>query len=525
MKHIKNFISAVISFLVIAMMFSISAFAEDPTYTIAVRNEATGYTYEAYQIFSGTYASEKLADITWGSGITEAGKTALYNKYSIPAASRTAEAVAEAIEADDSSNRARELAKCLNDAAGALDNAIAMPYSESIVIGSSAAFKGYAASSLHAGYYLVVNKSIPAGDDSVYSDYIVQLVNDVAVEPKSEKPASLKKVQDINDSDTTPQLSALQDSADYDIGDKVPFTLTATLPADYDKYEQYYLKLEDDMSKGLSLDKSITIFFGAEDTTGDTVSPSVSQESSYTGGKVYSYTIPDLKESNPNLTSGDVITIKYEAILNSNAVIGSAGNPNKYRIEFSNNPNEGGLDGPKGTTPWDENVVFTYQTIFNKADTDHHALTGADFKLEKLVNGIYTDVTTFGSGSNRPTKTGSTSGSTFTFSGLADGQYRLTEITTPAGYNTISPIVFTISASHDTTSDHPALIALTGTDGADFTMTPNVTDGSLTAEIVNKSGIALPSTGGTGTTLFRITGVLVVILAGFFFVSSGRKKH
>ena len=76
MKHTKNFLSALISLFVIAAMFAVPAYAENDTYTIAVRNEAEGYTYEAYQIFSGTYANGKLADITGGSGITEAGKTA-----------------------------------------------------------------------------------------------------------------------------------------------------------------------------------------------------------------------------------------------------------------------------------------------------------------------------------------------------------------------------------------------------------------------------------------------------------------
>ena len=349
----------------------------------------------------------------------------------------------------------------------------------------------------------------------------------MAVEPKSDKPSSLKKVKDKNDSDTNSQYSALQDSADYNIGDKVPFTLTATLPADFDKYDQYYFKFEDDMSVGLSLDsRSMRMYFGEADTEGQVITPSVFPlESSYTEGRLYSYTISDLKDMEHVLTGGDVIRIEYTATLTSDAVIGSAGNPNKYRIEFSNNPNQGGLNGPKGTTPWDENVVFTYKTIFNKIDNENNPLTGADFKLEKLVDGTYTDVTTLGTSSNHPTKTGSTSGSTFTFSGLADGQYRLTEITTPAGYNTISPIVFTISAQHDTASDHPALISLSGTDGDSFTMSADETAGSLSANIVNKAGIALPSTGGTGTALFRIAGVAVVILAGFFFVSSGRKKH
>ena len=36
----------------------------------------------------------------------------------------------------------------------------------------------------------------------------------------------------------------------------------------------------------------------------------------------------------------------------------------------------------------------------------------------------------------------------FTLSGLDDGEYTLTETVTPAHYNTISPITFTVTADH-----------------------------------------------------------------------------
>lgn len=77
--------------------------------------------------------------------------------------------------------------------------------------------------------------------------------------------------------------------------------------------------------------------------------------------------------------------------------------------------------------------------------------------------------------------------------------YRLTETTTPSGYNTIDPIQFTITADHEVQSAVPALKALTGTDGAEFTMTANLDQASLTANVKNKPGIVLPATGGLGT--------------------------
>ena len=162
--------------------------------------------------------------------------------------------------------------------------------------------------------------------------------------------------------------------------------------------------------------------------------------------------------------------------------------------------------------------------MFNKVDKDNNPLTGADFKLEKKVNGEWVDVTTLGSGNNKPTKTGSTAGSTFEFKGLDDGDYKLTETTTPEGYNTIDPIEFTITASHDVTSDDPRLTALTGTGGEEFTMTPDLSEGSLTADVINEKGSTLPETGGIGTIIFYVLGSLLVVGCGIVLISKRRME-
>ena len=51
--------------------------AADSTYTITINNTATGHTYQAYQIFAGNLETKDgktlLTNITWGSGVTEAG--------------------------------------------------------------------------------------------------------------------------------------------------------------------------------------------------------------------------------------------------------------------------------------------------------------------------------------------------------------------------------------------------------------------------------------------------------------------
>ena len=107
---------------------------------------------------------------------------------------------------------------------------------------------------------------------------------------------------------------------------------------------------------------------------------------------------------------------------------------------------------------------------------------------------------------------------TFTFAGLDDGDYRLSETKTPVGYNTIEPIEFTVTAQHDMT-----LTSLSGnTVTGEIVMTANLTEGSLSATVVNNKGAQLPETGGMGTTLFYVLGGVLVVGAGVLLVVKRR---
>ncbi len=191
-------------------------------------------------------------------------------------------------------------------------------------------------------------------------------------------------------------------------------------------------------------------------------------------------------------------------------------------------------------SPHDKNIVFTYKTVFNKVDSTNKALAGADFTLYKKVNGSWTDVTPLGSGENKPYKTISdatngTKNSVFTFTGLDDGEYKLSETTTPNGYNTMDDIFFTITAEHETESDNPTLTSLKGTqvkeDGtawtgsATFTATSDTATGSLTSDITNYKGSELPTTGGIGTTIFYILGAILVAGAAVVLVARKRSEN
>ena len=111
----------------------------------------------------------------------------------------------------------------------------------------------------------------------------------------------------------------------------------------------------------------------------------------------------------------------------------------------------------------------------------------------------------------------------FKITGLDDGAYRLTETKTPDGYNIIEPIIFTVTAEHDVESDTPGLTSLNGNKvSGEIAFTPNLGEGSLTATVVNQSGIQLPETGGMGTTLFYIAGAVLVIGAAVLLVTRRR---
>ena len=510
MKHIKKLASLL---LVLVMVFALAttAFAEETTYSITINNSTAGHTYEAYQIFTGDLATNEagnkvLSNIVWGSGVSEAGQTALGD----------AAAKAETLKTEaDAKAFAKAVAPYLTTAAGSANT---------VTDGK------YVISGLAAGYYLVKDQdgSLTNDNDS-YTEYIIQVVGNVTATPKSDVPEVQKKVKDINDSTDTTKTD-WQDSADYDIGDSIPFQLKATLADNVSSYTTYKVVFHDTLSKGLTYNNDAKVYIGDTETNGFTVTATVNAD----GTTTLTVSCDDVKALGAGNSS--VITVEYTAKLNENAVLGSAGNPNEVYLEYSNNPNkseEG--NNETGETPKDVVIVFTYKTIINKVDSENTPLTGAAFKLEKLIKGkdgaadTWTTVKEF---------TVDETTTSFTFSGLDDGQYKLTETKTPAGYNTIDPIYFVIEATHDETADAPTLKTLNAyltdangnkqtemKDGESVNIdlgTVDLTAGSITTTVVNKSGSELPSTGGIGTTIFYVLGGVLVLAAVVLLVTKKR---
>ena len=511
MKHSKKLASLLLA-LVMALSLAVTAFADEPTtYSITINNSTAGHTYEAYQIFTGDLATNEagnkvLSNIVWGSGVSEAGQTALGD----------AAAKAETLKTEaDAKAFAKAVAPYLTTAAGSANT---------VTDGK------YVISGLAAGYYLVKDQDGSLiGDNDSYTEYIIQVVGNVTATPKSDVPEVQKKVKDINDSTDTTKTD-WQDSADYDIGDSIPFQLKATLADNVSSYTTYKVVFHDTLSKGLTYNNDAKVYIGGTETNGFAVTATVNAD----GTTTLTVSCDDVKALDASNSS--VITVEYTAKLNENAVLGSAGNPNEVYLEYSNNPNKSEKgNNETGETPKDVVIVFTYKTIINKVDSENKPLTGAAFKLEKLIKGKDGDADTWTTVKEFAVDETTTS---FTFSGLDDGQYKLTETKTPVGYNTIDPIYFVIEATHGETADAPTLKTLNAyltdangnkqtemKDGESVNIdlgTVDLTAGSITTTVVNKSGSKLPSTGGIGTTIFYVLGGVLVLAAVVLLVTKKR---
>lgn len=115
------------------------------------------------------------------------------------------------------------------------------------------------------------------------------------------------------------------------------------------------------------------------------------------------------------------------------------------------------------------------------------------------------------------------------FVGLGEGTYTLTETVTPAGYNTIDPISFTITCELPEkveTGDEKCTWTITGWPTTEDGESGVVNNGGIfAADIINKSGSLLPSTGGIGTTIFYVVGGILVIGAGILLVAKKRMSN
>ena len=453
--------------LVLAM--AVPAFADETTYTIST--DQANHTYEVYQIFTGDLSVKTLSNVKWGANTKNRGTA------------KIGDAVDSTVLAAIEGLKGKTDAEILEGIESYVDFTTA-PAAE-VTSAKSA--------SVQAGYYIIKDKdSSQDGKYDAYTNYIVQVAGNVKITPKSSVPTVKKEVKDINDSTET-ALGEWQKDADHDVNDQVLFRLTGTLPENYATYTTYEYIFHDTMSKGLTFaPASVEIYLGDEETGTkiDVSKYTVSTQSGANDGTEITIKFADLKTA-VNATSDNKITVVYKATLNEQSVIGSAGNPNKVYLEFSNNPNGEGT----GKTPEDTVIVFTYKVAANKVDGNDEKLAGAGFKLSKfdkesdswkLVG--YQNVKLDARGNpvetNGRYEVANATDTSFAWNRIDDGKYKLEEVVTPAGYNTIDPVEFDVVAGHaNLTLSSLSGTKTTGTVG-EYTFTANAAEGSLTTNIV-----------------------------------------
>ena len=387
---------------------------------------------------------------------------------------------------------------------------------------------------IEQGYWLFADVTNLSGQHQSNSLIIVDTKNDsqLTITPKASTPVFEKKVKDIDDTQVgILENAAWVDSADHDIGDNVPFKLTATLASQHQEYDAYKLIFHDTLAAGLTIDQIKYSGLPADNNAGKQYvvkmytskaaadnDANVNDGVDVTGffdfeavaagnGSTQITVTCDNINIIPNVTATTAFLVYYEAVLNENAVLGNPGNPNEAYLEFSNDP----YTDQTGKTGTDKVVVFTYQLQVDKIDEQNHPLAGAEFTLYKYDSNNKDYLIEMPLAADE-------SETQFIWSGLDDGYYRLVETTVPAGYNEMAPIDFTIYANHPESSDNPQLIELSG----GVLGTGDITIGQIQKNIVNKTGTVLPETGAEGTFFLITTSTVLVVVAAVFMIT--RKK-
>jgi len=570
MKAMKKILALVLG-IVMALALSVTAFAAaDTQHTITITNAdpAKQHTYEAYQVLAGVVETvdgkQQLTKITWGAGVNgEALLTALKADATLGAS------FAGATNAVDV---ARILAG-FGDDSTALD-AFALLVGQNLkagsVAGTSTETKSpYTINVVGDGYYFVKDKdgTVPANQGESYSKYMLKVITDASIEAKDDHLVPEKKI--IEGEEKLDANSAA-------IGDVITYEITIPIP-EMDGYKNYFFQMVDTMCKGLTFKEIVSVKVGDTTLVEKTPeSPATSYIPSTTTAANGETTLKI--EFNNFIqykgTTGNVV-VRYTAILNENAELIKS-NDNTVHYVYSNNPSNSG-DGNwrenVGETPKDTVKTYVTELKVIKIGDGNEAtkLAGAQFQLTGdalntvLVDGIKFEKAPYTAVENETVETGdyyllkdgtytataptdltkdqyqSTTDKyvkvTYTnkkivtsetvkaivttdanglavFTGLKPGQYTLTELVAPTGYNKVAPITFTIE--WDETNGFKVK------SGDTSGVTYDAANHQFTITVDNKSGSTLPSTGGIGTTIFYALGAVLAISAGVVLVTKRR---
>ena len=335
------------------------------------------------------------------------------------------------------------------------------------------------------------------------------------------------------------------DATDYKAGATIPYKVTVTVPANITKLGTF--KVTDTPTHQTdSIDADKIHVYHNDDKEIDSSNYIVARDNTNKGF------VLTFKNPGEALASdaGKTITIRYEATLDKDAVTTIEGNPNTVELEYTNKIGSDGTpaDGSTDKIHYDA-IVYTFAINIVKTAADKNTpLPGVEFDLYEEVDEKTKDAvqgSTIGmTGANaekyyKLVKHLTTDGEgKVSASGLEKGTYYLVETKTAKEYNLLKEPVkvdlnFEYSKTwneysvyengvlikHDVKKERQTAFTA-GTTGK----TSDLTNGSITANIINRKGFNLPTTGGFGTLLFSGIGVLLVV-AGVGVLLSLKKKN
>lgn len=527
---------------------------------------ATGiqHTLNAYQVFAGDYSnaggSEKLSNVTWGSGVDGAALlTALKANNAFGSGdanlfknATTAENVADIVAGFTTDDQKKAFADTVATGTGVLKD------TAKSALAYDGTGKTYTVTGLAEGYWAVVDQT-PAATN-IKEEHLSPVVLQVIGGSESSVASKVSSTTYGKDEQENRSVSVAQvgdgttgygATADYQNGSEVPFRVWASVPADYQDYAAakggsgYALEFNDTLGTGLTFTSTsvkaylVSMSGGvpnySEIGTGTQLDASVFTVNAQ--GQTVKFANADLTAVSGKDFGGKAVVILYTAKLNATAA-SATGIENQITVTHTSDKS-----GNKDTTPGKKTFTFTYKLDSTKVDANNTntKLQGATFKLlnadkskaAKLdALGNITDWETYTESSDTGgTPIVSKADGTFPVLGLDGGEtgkavkYYLLETAAPTGYNKLAaPIEFWIeSATSVDESTGAGKITTLNLHVGDSTTNGTTTTATVTQTITNKQGNSLPETGGMGTTIFVVVGLVLVISAGAVFVMRRRQ--
>lgn len=353
---------------------------------------------------------------------------------------------------------------------------------------------------LPLGWYLVVSDLTT---DAICS--IDTTAKQVTIREKNGVPTVTKEVEYASGS--------WGEGNDGNVGDTVNFQTTIYVT---DGNPTNYV-LHDKMSNGLDF-KEDSIAVKVNDTT-----PITNYTVKYTNTDKCTF---EISFPNGTLHTNDKVVVTYSATINSNAVVGTAGNENETWLKYGNNGET--THGRTKTYTWKFNI-FKY---FTDSDDTMQYLANVEFVLYRKNADDKAEYAKFDSNNKLSgwTEAESEAGKLKTnatfivgVEGLDKGTYFLKEITTPDGFNGLtSDVEVQIDSSCNTLNGATYTVQYKMVNEDDFTDTD---EEEKVVPIENKRGTVLPGTGGIGTTIFYVVGGGLMVAAAILLITKKRMEN